>query len=83
MEQGLWRVANPIPPWNFRRGDRNAATADDPPAIAQGPYHGNLRNKVFHGPWCQHYNCRNCTVVFESREEAIAAGYRPGGICKP
>jgi hypothetical protein len=27
---------------------------------------------VFHAPHCRHFNCRNCTVVFHSREECLA-----------
>ena len=82
---GLWAVAGPMPPWQFRNGGGIAgsptATVDQP--RSRGPYHGNRRSKVFHGPWCQHYECKNCTVEFATREEAMAAGYRPGGTCKP
>lgn len=46
-------------------------------------YHGNVRSRVFHHPRCMHYNCKNCTAVFYSREEAIKAGYRPCRICNP
>ncbi len=46
-------------------------------------YHGNRRSRVFHAPWCRYYNCKNCTVVFRSREEAARAGYKPGGHCNP
>lgn len=58
----------------------SAAAADRAPLIV---YHGNVKSKVFHGPQCRHYNCKNCTREFKSREEAIAAGYKPCGICKP
>ena len=46
-------------------------------------YHVNVRSRVFHHPRCMHYNCKNCTAVFYSREEAIKAGYRPCRICNP
>jgi endonuclease YncB( thermonuclease family) len=75
----LWTRANPIPPWEFRATPA-AATTQAPSA---GPYHGNVRSHVFHKPSCRYYNCKNCTAVFQTREAAIAAGYRPGGICKP
>ena len=75
--RGLWRLADPQPPWDYR------AAARLPTPGSVGPYHGNVRSHVFHRPGCQHYNCKNCTEVFETREEAIAADYRPGGICKP
>jgi len=46
-------------------------------------YHGNVSSKIFHRPSCRYYNCKNCTAVFNTREEAINAGYRPCKICKP
>lgn len=46
-------------------------------------YHGNTRSKKFHAPWCYHYDCPNCTMVFTSRDEAIRAGYQPGRNCRP
>jgi endonuclease YncB( thermonuclease family) len=44
-------------------------------------FHGNTRSKVFHAPTCRNYNCPNCTRQFRSREEAVAAGFRPAGDC--
>ena len=52
-------------------------------ALAATKYHGNRRSKVFHKPGCRYYNCKNCTVEFETREEAIRAGYRPCKVCRP
>jgi endonuclease YncB( thermonuclease family) len=75
---GLWKHANPIPPWEFRRG----AAAVSPEA-GGGAYHGNVKSRVFHAPGCQHYDCQNCTAIFATRKEAIEAGYRPAGGCKP
>lgn len=46
-------------------------------------YHGNTQSHVFHRPGCRYYNCKNCTAVFRSREEAINAGYKPCGVCSP
>ena len=46
-------------------------------------YHGNTSSHVFHKPDCKQYGCKNCTAVFSTREEAIKAGYKPCGICKP
>ena len=46
-------------------------------------YHGNINSNVFHSSICQYYDCSNCTVNFNSREEAIKAGYRPCKICNP
>jgi endonuclease YncB( thermonuclease family) len=46
-----------------------------------GPFHGNTLSRVFHAPGCKNYRCRNCTVVFTSRTEADAAGFKPAGDC--
>ena len=52
-------------------------------ATTGGGYSGNAKSFKFHSPGCRHYNCRNCTATFGSREQAIEAGYSPCGICKP
>jgi len=46
-------------------------------------YHGNVSSRIFHSPSCADYSCKNCTRVFRSREEAITAGFKPCGTCKP
>ncbi len=71
---GLWSHPNPIPPWDFRRGKHRVST---------GIYHGNTRSMVFHQSTCEHFNCKNCTEVFQRREDALKAGYRPCGGCRP
>jgi len=48
-----------------------------------GVYHGNTKSKIFHSPNCRYYNCKNCTRVFNSRKEAIKAGYRSCKVCSP
>lgn len=58
-----------------------------PAQISSGMvYHGNSKSKVYHAPGCQHYNCKNCTVVLNSKEEAERRGFRPhsgrGGCVK-
>ena len=81
---GLWSMSNPVPPWEFRRG--SSKTTPDPSAgttQGAGIYHGNTSSKVFHQSSCKAYNCKNCTEVFQNREEAIKAGYKPCGTCKP
>jgi micrococcal nuclease len=80
---GLWAVSNPIPPWNFRRGERTNMEEVDASATGDLVYHGNVRSKVFHQPGCPDYNCKNCTREFQSRDEAIQAGFRPCGRCNP
>jgi micrococcal nuclease len=81
---GLWRHSDAIPPWHYRKGQRSAATIGPQSLVQQsGVYHGNQKSHVFHGPNCRQFNCKNCTVIFDNREEAIAAGFRPCGGCTP
>jgi micrococcal nuclease len=83
---GLWADNDPVPPWDWRKGARNSehkkqTASKDTAAIHR--YHGNLKTHVFHSPSCSDYNCKKCVTVFDSREDAIAAGYRPCKRCKP
>ncbi|MBW2653631.1 MAG: thermonuclease family protein [Deltaproteobacteria bacterium] len=88
---GLWNDSNPIPPWNFRRGDKttiNQTTNKKVMTLVRADaevvvYHGNYSSKKFHRPGCRYYNCSKCTVLFQSRDEAIQAGYKPCKICNP
>ncbi len=77
---GLWSHPEPVPPWDYRRGARDTSKLK---AIVPGAYHGNTSSHVFHKKGCKHFNCKNCTVVFHSREEAIKEGFRPCGGCRP
>ncbi|EPR42781.1 Ada metal-binding domain-containing protein [Desulfovibrio sp. X2] len=52
-------------------------------AAAAGPYHGNVKSRIFHAPSCRYYDCGACSAVFSSREQALAAGYRPCKVCRP
>ena len=79
---GLWSHPNPVAPWDFRRGKSSTINRDSK-AISPGVYRGNTRSMVFHQSTCEHFNCKNCTEVFQNREDAIAAGYRPCGRCRP
>ncbi|EMS78418.1 thermonuclease family protein [Desulfotignum phosphitoxidans] len=76
---GLWSHSDPIPPWDYRQGARSTSK----PKAVSGVYHGNTRSMVFHQSSCEHFNCKNCTEVFDSRETALKAGYRPCGGCNP
>lgn len=60
-----------------------AQAVQQAPAAAKVVYHGNLRSRKFHRPGCRYYNCKNCKAVFNSREEAIKAGYVPCKVCRP
>lgn len=91
---GMWADPHIIPPWDWRhnKGSRRqvAATETDDgngqqvkPTAATGEFHGNVNSHKFHRPGCQHYNCKNCTAIFGAKEDAVAAGYSPCGICRP
>ncbi|HOV87446.1 MAG TPA: hypothetical protein PLM79_13860 [Syntrophobacteraceae bacterium] len=62
------------------RGSFVSADSISTPAVAVYPA-GALR--VFHRPGCEHHSCTNCTAAYLSREDAVKAGYKPCGICKP
>jgi len=76
-KKGLWAHPNSVAPWDFRRGTSRGQQA------VTGPLHGNTNSMVFHAPSCKYFNCSNCTMVFSSKDEALATGYRPCGLCKP
>jgi len=82
---GLWAQPNQTPPWEFRKAERGGAPVEQKQAVQQagGVYHGNTTSMVFHQLCCGACNCKNCTENFNTREEALAAGYRPCGTCKP
>lgn len=82
---GMWRDNDPIPPWQWRKGARNSSykkTNSKYTASTSG-YHGNVRSHKFHSSSCRHYNCKNCVKVFNSRDDAVSAGYKPCGMCRP
>jgi hypothetical protein len=47
------------------------------------PYAGNIKSRKFHRGSCRYATCANCAAKFKTREEAIKAGYAPGGCCDP
>ncbi len=59
--------------------------ADTNPGEAEGvgTYIGNKNSQVFHRPDCTGLPAGQNQVVFDSRAEAVAAGYTPCGRCKP
>lgn len=56
------------------------STRDTPVADT---YIGNKSSKKFHLPSCSYLPDQNNQVTFDSREDALAAGYSPCGHCHP
>lgn len=59
------------------------ATSAAPAATVNAAYFGNTQTHKFHRKSCRYASCRNCTATFATRDEALAAGYRPCGTCDP
>jgi hypothetical protein len=59
------------------------APGPEPRVVAAAEYHGNRKSRIFHRPGCRYYNCKNCVVLFTSRQAALEAGFRPCKVCKP
>ena len=57
------------------------AEANPAPSNRAGLLHGNTKSGVFHKPGCAFYEGKESTARFLSREEAVAAGYKPCKLC--
>jgi endonuclease YncB( thermonuclease family) len=84
-QRGLWADANPVPPWEWRQGQRQPASAEVPQGAdaSQAVIIGNRYRKVYYWSGCPEYNkvSRRNRVVFQDREAAEQAGYRPAENC--
>jgi endonuclease YncB( thermonuclease family) len=81
QRRGLWTDPSPAPPWEYRKGKREATAKVEPPA--NGRIIGNRSSRVYHRPDCPAYNDvgeRN-RVVFKTAAEAERAGFRLAGNC--
>jgi hypothetical protein len=56
--------------------------SDQQPA-EPGYYIGNVNTEVFHKPTCSYLPDPENRVRFETRQEAVDAGYRPCQHCNP
>ena len=79
---GLWSDVHAQAPWDYRHGG-NTETASPKNSTISGDYHGNIDSLKFHKSGCKHFNCKNCTKIFNTRDEAVKAGYSPCKICNP
>ena len=84
-KRGLWRDTSPQAPWEWRTTQRwkQAVTIPEIPKTIGMAYSGNVKSRVFHRSTCKDYHCKNCTQFFTDRKQALAAGFKPCGICKP
>ncbi|SDP81883.1 thermonuclease family protein [Desulforhopalus singaporensis] len=83
---GLWKDADPIPPWQWRKGSKNSSYVQKSAGnyvSGSSAYHGNVKSHNFHSPNCRNYNCKNCIQSFNRREDAIKSGYSACGMCRP
>jgi endonuclease YncB( thermonuclease family) len=83
---GLWGGHDPIPPWEWRKGVRNSSYSESSPGkyfANSSILHGNTSSHVFHKATCRYFNCKKCTTIFNNRDSAINAGFRPCKQCNP
>ncbi len=91
-KSGLWREWSALPPWEWRAQQNAQQVTATTNALPQrfaatgssgGSFSGNVNSGVFHRSSCKHCRCKNCTKSFSSRQQALDAGYKPCGNCKP
>lgn len=88
-KRGLWADPHPVAPWDYRKGNRTTtpisvtSSRQSSSSRSETIYRGNVSSRKFHRPECPSYNCKQCTTIFRSRDEAINAGYKPCQKCKP
>ena len=58
-----------------------ASAAHDTETV--GAYIGNQNSHVFHLPTCKNLPAQKNQVLLDNREDAVNAGFRPCGNCKP
>lgn len=63
--------------------ETDTAPAPGRDGAAESAYIGNVRSKTFHTETCSNLPAEKNQIVFSSRDEAAAAGYKPCGNCKP
>src|SRR5262249_38354369 len=84
-QRGLWADANSVPHWEWDQGQRQTTSAGGPqgPDSAQAVIIGHRYRKVYYWPGCSEYNkiARRNRAVFQDREAAEQAGYRPAENC--
>lgn len=83
-KRGLWQQANPVPPWEFRRGSGSHQQVPIKPLPSvELPILGNRNSRIYHRPNCDSYSkiSPKNRVAFENEEAAERAGYRLARNC--
>ncbi len=60
-----------------------AVSAAENDAAVDARYIGNINSFKFHKPDCSSLPAEHNRVYFDTREDAVAAGYEPCGSCRP
>ncbi|RMF91140.1 MAG: nuclease [Nitrospinota bacterium] len=81
--RGLWADPAPIPPWEYRRQERNFRKTRSL-ALTTAPIIGNRKSHLYHWPGCPNYHqvSPENRVIFPNRQEAERAGYRAARNCR-
>lgn len=95
---GIWSEPTRLSPWDFRAGNKAASPAAVPgptpkvrdsaepasSAVPAGAIIANVNSGIYHWPGCSGYQkvAVQNRVLFNSRAEAEAAGYRAARNCK-
>ena len=62
-----------------------SSVAESPATSSEGKnfgrYTGNTKSRVFHQQGCRYFNCKSCTISFDSPAEATTKGYTPCKRC--
>lgn len=83
-KKGIWSMAAPIPPWDFRQKSFNQMMAPYPVSV-DSPAEKPLVYITIHG---ECYHLETCESIQGDKkpitlEEAIKQGYRPCRVCNP
>ncbi|MEM7244058.1 MAG: thermonuclease family protein [Acidobacteriota bacterium] len=82
--RGLWSTSKPVAPWDHRaRRSADASEVAEKDATTPSVFVANTRSGVFHSASCRNAGCRNCRRHYARRADALAAGHRPAGCCRP
>jgi lipopolysaccharide export system permease protein len=77
------RIFGPVKRLISRRKPAPAPTARKPEETTRVLLiHANVHTRDFHLPGCEQYDCKDCTIEFNSVQVALEAGFEPCPFCK-